>query len=91
MSDRYRIQVLDRLRRSWTASDSIQRVERQRDRQPDRLHKSTTHRILMALEYNRLIKQNPETGKYHLGIKLFKLGNQAVLAIEFARHLPAAP
>jgi DNA-binding IclR family transcriptional regulator len=42
------------------------------------LHKSTTHRILMALEYNQLIKQNPETGKYHLGIKLFKLGNQAV-------------
>ncbi len=43
------------------------------------LHKSTTHRILMALECNQLIKQNPESGKYHLGIKLFKLGNQAVL------------
>jgi IclR family transcriptional regulator, KDG regulon repressor len=42
------------------------------------LHKSTAHRILMALEYNDLIKQNPETGKYHLGIKLFKLGHQAV-------------
>jgi IclR family KDG regulon transcriptional repressor len=42
------------------------------------LHKSTAHRILMALEYNDLIKQNAETGKYHLGIKLFKLGHQAV-------------
>jgi IclR family transcriptional regulator, KDG regulon repressor len=42
------------------------------------LHKSTAHRILMALEYNDFIKQNPETGKYHLGIKLFKLGHQAV-------------
>jgi DNA-binding IclR family transcriptional regulator len=42
------------------------------------LHWSTAHRILMALEYNDLIKQNPETGKYHLGIKLFKLGHQAV-------------
>lgn len=41
------------------------------------LHKSTAHRILMALEYNDLIKQNPESGKYHLGIKLFKLGHQA--------------
>ena len=42
------------------------------------LHRSTAHRILMALEYNDLIKQNPSTGKYHLGIKLFKLGHQAV-------------
>ena len=46
------------------------------------LHKSTAHRILMALEYNNLIKQNPETGRYHLGIKLFKLGNQAVLQFD---------
>jgi IclR family transcriptional regulator, KDG regulon repressor len=42
------------------------------------LHRSTAHRILMALEYNDLIKQNLDTGKYHLGIKLFKLGHQAV-------------
>src|SRR6266576_4502796 len=42
------------------------------------LHRSTAHRILMALEYNDLIKQNPSTGKYHLGIKLFKLGHLAV-------------
>ncbi len=42
------------------------------------LHRSTAHRILMALEYNDLIKQNPSTSKYHLGIKLFKLGHQAV-------------
>jgi len=42
------------------------------------LHKSTVHRILMALEYNRLIQQRPESGKYQLGIKLFELGNQAV-------------
>ena len=43
-----------------------------------RLHRSTAHRILMALEYNDLIQQNSETGKYRLGIKLFKLGHQAV-------------
>ncbi len=41
------------------------------------LHRSTTHRILMALEYNELIKQNPDTSRYFLGIKLFKLGHQA--------------
>ena len=43
-----------------------------------RLHRSTAHRILMALEYNDLIRQNPENGKYRLGIKLFRLGHQAV-------------
>jgi DNA-binding IclR family transcriptional regulator len=36
----------------------------------------------MALEHNQLIKQNPESGKYHLGLKLFKLGNQAVLQFD---------
>lgn len=41
------------------------------------LHKSTAHRILMALEYNGLIEQNQESAKYRLGIKLFKLGHQA--------------
>src|SRR4030095_6295227 len=42
------------------------------------LHKSTAHRILMALEYNGLVEQNQETAKYRLGIKFFKLGQQAV-------------
>jgi len=78
-SNRYRVQVLDRAaqimdcfgfdHKELSVSDIGSRTG---------LHKSTTHRILMALEYNQLIKQNPETGKYHLGIKLFKLGNQAV-------------
>lgn len=45
------------------------------------LHKSTAHRILVALQYNGLIQQNPETGNYHLGIKLFKLGQLAVARI----------
>ena len=45
------------------------------------LHKSTAHRILMALEYNDLIRQNRETGNYYLGMKLFKLGNQAAARI----------
>ncbi len=42
------------------------------------LHKSTAHRILMALEYNGLVEQNQETAKYRLAIKFFKLGQQAV-------------
>lgn len=32
----------------------------------------------MSLEHNGLIQQSEETGRYHLGIKLFTLGNQAV-------------
>jgi IclR family transcriptional regulator, KDG regulon repressor len=82
-SNRYRIQVLDRAvhildcfgfdHKELSVSEIGSRTG---------LHKSTTHRILMALEYNQLIKQNPETGKYHLGIKLFKLGNQAVLQFD---------
>src|SRR2546428_4469625 len=46
------------------------------------LHKSTAHRILMALEYNDIIGQNQETGNYYLGLKLFKLGNQATARIQ---------
>ena len=46
------------------------------------LHKSTAHRILMALEYNDIIGQNQETGNYYLGMKLFKLGNQATARIQ---------
>lgn len=79
ISDRYRIQVLDRAVRILDCFGfdhhelSVSEIGIRTG-----LHKSTTHRILMALECNDLIKQNPETGKYHLGIKLFKLGNQAV-------------
>jgi DNA-binding IclR family transcriptional regulator len=82
-SDRYRIQVLDRAAQIMDCFGfdhkelSVSEIGRR-----TRLHKSTTHRILMALEYNQLIKQNPETGKYHLGIKLFQLGNQAVLQFD---------
>lgn len=46
------------------------------------LHKSTAHRILMALEYNDIIGQSRETGNYYLGMKLFKLGNQATARIQ---------
>lgn len=39
------------------------------------LHKSTAHGILITLEQRRYLEQNPETGKYKLGLKLFELGN----------------
>jgi len=78
-SDRYRIHVIDRAAQILDCFGfdhhelSVSEIGSRTG-----LHRSTAHRILMALEYNDLIKQNPETGKYHLGIKLFKLGHQAV-------------
>ncbi len=39
------------------------------------LHKSTVYGILTTLECRRYLEQNPETGKYKLGLKLFELGN----------------
>ncbi len=43
-----------------------------------RLHKSTVHRLLMTLEWNRYVERNPSSAKYRLGWKLFELGMQAV-------------
>lgn len=39
------------------------------------LHKSTTFGILATLENKGFVEQNPNTGKYKLGLKLFELGN----------------
>ena len=78
-TERYRIHVIDR---AAQILDSFgfdhQELSVSEIGAKTGLHRSTAHRILMALEYNDLIKQNPDTGKYHLGIKLFKLGHQAV-------------
>src|SRR5262245_14490678 len=87
----YRIQVVDRATQilecfHFDAHELSVREISQRTG----LHKSTAHRILIALQYNGLIQQNPETGNYHLGIKLFKLGQLAVMRLnlrEIARPL----
>ncbi|MFN8060439.1 MAG: IclR family transcriptional regulator [Vicinamibacterales bacterium] len=42
------------------------------------LHKSTAHRILMALQGNGFIEQDEAAGRYHLGLQLVKLGEHAV-------------
>jgi IclR family transcriptional regulator, KDG regulon repressor len=46
------------------------------------LHKSTAHRILMALQHNGLVEQNPASARYHLGLKLVKLGEHAVARLD---------
>ncbi|WP_282936806.1 IclR family transcriptional regulator [Paenibacillus sp. RC67] len=39
------------------------------------LHKSTVHSLLKTLQEHRYMEQNPETGKYRLGMKLLERGN----------------
>ncbi len=38
------------------------------------LHKSTVHRIVTTLESKGILEQNPDSGKYRLGLKLYRLG-----------------
>jgi IclR family transcriptional regulator, KDG regulon repressor len=79
ISDRYRIHVIDRAAQILDCFGfDHQELSVSQIGAMTALHRSTAHRILMALEYNDLIQQNPETGKYRLGMKLFKLGHQVV-------------
>src|SRR6266403_1599377 len=79
LSDRYRIHVIDRAAQILDCFGfDHQELSVSEIGAKTHLHRSTAHRILMALEYNDLIQQNPENGKYRLGIKLFRLGHQAV-------------
>lgn len=45
------------------------------------LHKSTVHRLLAVLEQYRLVEKSA-SGKFHLGLKLFELGTQAVAGLD---------
>jgi IclR family transcriptional regulator, KDG regulon repressor len=78
-AERYRIQVIDRAAQILDCFGfDHQELSVSEIGAKTALHRSTAHRILMALEYNDLIQQNPDNGKYRLGIKLFRLGHQAV-------------
>lgn len=78
-SSPYRIQVLDRslgildalaeVDESLSPADLVRCLS---------LHKSTVHRLLMVLEQHRLVRRDPNHGKYSLGVKLFELGSHAV-------------
>ncbi len=81
--ERYRIQAIDRAARIMACFDfdepelSVTEVAAKTG-----LPKSTTHRILMALQHNGLIEQDRETGLYHLGLNLFRLGHLAVARLK---------
>ena len=79
LSDRYRIHVIAGAVQLLDCSGFYpQELSVSEIAAKTHLHGSTAHRMLMALEYNDLIQQNAENGKYHMGINLFRLGHQAV-------------
>jgi DNA-binding IclR family transcriptional regulator len=75
----YKVQVLDR---AFAILDAISNHGRDvslvelSDRV--KLHKSTVHRLLMILESYRMVERDPQTGRYHLGLRLFELGTIAI-------------
>jgi IclR family acetate operon transcriptional repressor len=76
---RYRIQAIDRAAAILGCFDVNNPELSVRDvSERTALHKSTAHRILMSLQQNGLVEQNPVTGLYHLGLQLVKLGEHAV-------------
>jgi IclR family KDG regulon transcriptional repressor len=52
------------------------------------LHKSMVHRIVSTLQYKGILEQNPDNGRYRLGLKLYRLGlslqddNELIIAAE---------
>lgn len=82
---RYRIQALDRAAAILNCFDVHEPELNVRDvGERTGLHKSTAHRILMALQHNGFVEQNPASGRYHLGLQLVKLGEHAVARLDVA-------
>lgn len=49
------------------------------------LHKSTVHSLLKTLHMRGYIDQNPENGKYKLGMKLFERGNMVIHGLDIRK------
>lgn len=45
------------------------------------LHKSTTFGLVNTLAENKFLEQDPETGRYHLGIELFRISANVQISI----------
>lgn len=52
------------------------------------LHKSTVSRLLATLEEQRLVRQDPATGKYHLGVGIVELAGIVLNDLDL-RHVAA--
>lgn len=48
---------------------------------------SAVHRYLSTLEHHGLVKQNPETSKYTLGMRLVELGASAIRSLGFGERI----
>src|SRR6266404_7671322 len=83
----YKVQVLDRALALLDAlADERDGVSLAELSARLRLHKSTTHRLVMVLERHRLVNRRTETGRYALGLKLFELGSRAVANTDLREH-----
>jgi DNA-binding IclR family transcriptional regulator len=88
--DRYRVQVIDRvldILQAFTVDTpelGVSELSRAIG-----LNKGTAHRLLSALQRHRLVEQDEATGRYHLGLRLWELGNRAVARLELPG--PAMP
>jgi DNA-binding IclR family transcriptional regulator len=75
----YKVQVLDR---AFSILDAVVKLKSDASlaelANMVKLHKSTVHRLVMILETYRMLERNPQTGRYHLGLRLFELGMIAV-------------
>ncbi|MEB3102466.1 IclR family transcriptional regulator [Ferviditalea candida] len=47
--------------------------------------KSTTHRLLSSLQAKGFVKQDKQTGKYSLGLRLVELGNEIVQSLDIRK------
>jgi IclR family KDG regulon transcriptional repressor len=73
--DPYRVQVLDRAFEIInTLSETRSRLSGTELAEQLRLHKSTAHRLLVVLEYNRFVERDEASGKYYLGSRIMELG-----------------
>jgi DNA-binding IclR family transcriptional regulator len=80
---RYRIQALDRAAAVLNCFEVGEPELNVRDiAERTGLHKSTAHRLLMALQHNGFVEQDPRSGRYHLGLQLVKLGEHAVQRLD---------
>jgi IclR family transcriptional regulator, KDG regulon repressor len=80
---RYRIQALDRAAAILNCFEVGEPELNVRDiAERTGLHKSTAHRILMALQHNGFVEQDAASGRYHLGLQLVKLGEHAVQRLD---------
>jgi DNA-binding IclR family transcriptional regulator len=78
-SSPYKVQVIDRVVAIIDAlagdrkDASITELAEELD-----LHKATVHRLLMILSQHRLVDRDEQSGRYHLGLRLFELGTAAI-------------